>query len=185
MRLFIAVDMSDEVRERIASLEGILKKYRGLKPVENHNIHITLRFLGEVPEVRVGVIKDRLSRIYFPPFKMHLKGIGFFPNANHVRVVWVGVEEGKEEITKLANAVGSEMKKLGFKEDKPFVAHATIARIKRLTPDERRKLLEELNNVEDDFGWMSVEDFRLKKSTLTPKGPIYDDVEIYPLREKE
>lgn len=184
MRLFIAVDVSDDVRERICQIEGILKRYRGLKPVEKHNIHLTLMFLGEVPDSRVGLIEDRLSRIKMQPFRVHLKGMGFFPNANRIRVVWVGVEEGKEEISKLAKLVRQEMKRLGFKEDSEFVAHATVARVKRITPGERRKLLEELQSIDSDFGWMEVKDFRLKKSTLTPKGPIYEDLAVYSLEEQ-
>ena len=184
MRLFIAVDVSDDVREEIYRMEGILKRYRGLKPVEKHNIHFTLMFLGEVPDSRLDLIEDRLSRVKMQPFRMHLKGIGFFPNANRIRVIWVGVEEGKEEISKLAKLVRQEMKRLGFKEDNEFVAHATVARVKRMTPEERRGLLKEIQSIDDDFGWMEVRDFRLKRSILTPKGPIYEDLAVYPLEEQ-
>jgi 2'-5' RNA ligase len=182
MRLFVAVDMSDEVRENIYSLYNIIKSFKGLKPVEKENIHITLKFLGEVPDQRVEIVKDRLGEVKAKAFRMHLKGIGFFPSGKHIRVIWVGVEEGNEEISRLAEMVENAMKRLGFKRDKSFVAHATIARVKNISPADKRKLLNELEPyMNSDFGWMDVKDFRLKKSTLTPSGPIYTDLAVYSL----
>ncbi len=182
MRLFVAVDMSEEIRERISELCELVGKFRGVKPVEKENIHITLMFLGEVPERRVEVVKEMLKEVRAETFRLHLKGLGFFPSMNQMRVIWVGVEEGKEEISNLAELVGASMRRLGFRRDKEFIAHATIARIKRITAEDRRKLLQVLEPyMDEDFGWMEVRDFRLKKSTLTSKGPIYEDLEVYKL----
>ncbi len=182
MRLFVAVDMSEELRERLNELCELVGKFKGVKPVEKENIHITLMFLGEVPDRRVEIVKEKLRDIKAEPFKLHLKGLGFFPSAGQVRVIWVGVEEGKDEISRLADLVGASMKKLGFKRDKDFVAHATIARVKRITAEDKRKLFQALEPyMNEDFGWMDVRDFRLKKSTLTSKGPIYEDLEVYEL----
>jgi len=182
MRLFVAVDMSEEIRERLNELCQLVGKFRGVKPVEKKNLHITLMFLGEVPDRRVEVVKEKLREVKTAPFKLHLKGVGFFPSAGQVRVIWVGVEEGKEEISKLADLVGNSMKKLGFKRDKGFVAHATIARIKRIAAEDKRRLLQALEPyMNEDFGWMDVKEFKLKKSTLTSSGPIYEDLEIYEL----
>jgi 2'-5' RNA ligase len=182
MRLFIAVDISDELRERLHELCGLLGKFKGVKPVEIENIHITLMFLGEVPDRRVEIVKEKLRDVKAEPFKLHLKGIGFFPSASHARVIWVGVGEGKDEISKLAELVGNSMRRLGFKRDKAFVAHATIARVKKITAEDKRKLLQALEPYMDtDFGWMDVREFKLKKSTLTSSGPIYEDLEIYKL----
>ncbi|HIP62631.1 MAG TPA: RNA 2',3'-cyclic phosphodiesterase [Archaeoglobus profundus] len=182
MRLFIAVDLSDELREKINEVCELVGKFKGVKPVEKENLHITLMFLGEVPDRRVEVIKEMLKTVKMEPFKLHLKGIGFFPSASQARVIWVGVEEGKDEISKLADLIESSMKKIGFKRDKDFVAHATIARVKSITAEDRRKLMKALEPwLEEDFGWMDVKEFKLKKSTLTPSGPIYEDLEIYKL----
>jgi len=185
MRLFVAVDLDDELRDKLYQIESILRKYRGLKAVEKRNIHFTLKFLGEVPDSRVDTVKEGLSKVIMQPFRAHLKGVGFFPNQNHIRVVWVGVDEGSSEMSRLAMAINDKMKNLGFKGEKEFVPHATVARVKRMTPEERKGLLKELQHLEDDFGWMEVRDFRLKKSTLTPKGPIYEDIMVYPLGEKD
>ncbi len=182
MRLFVAVDMSEELRERLNELCQLVGKFKGVKPVERENLHITLMFLGEVPDRRVEVVKEKLREVKAEPFRLHLKGIGFFPSAGQVRVIWVGVEEGKEEISKLADLVGNSMKKLGFKRDKEFVAHATIARVKKIAGEDKRKLLQALEPyMNEDFGWMDVKEFKLKKSTLTSSGPIYEDLEIYEL----
>jgi 2'-5' RNA ligase len=182
MRLFIAVDVSDDVRESICSVQSAIKQFN-LKAVEKQNIHITLKFLGEVQDSRIEVIKDKLKEIKMNPFRMHFKGIGFFPSAGYIRVIWAGVEEGKEEISKLAEMVEDKMKKLGFKKQ-DFVAHATVARVKQISQEERRRLVQELEPyLNNDFGWMSVKDFRLKKSTLTPSGPLYTDLATYALEE--
>jgi 2'-5' RNA ligase len=96
--------------------------------------------------------------------------------------VWVGVEEGEEEMVKLAEMIENAMKKFGFRRDKSFVAHATLARMKKITSEEKKRLVRELESVNQDFGWMEVKDFRLKQSTLTPSGPIYRDVAMFELR---
>ncbi len=184
MRLFIAVDVSDDVRETLKPVLSTLSRYRGVKAVEPENVHVTLLFLGEVPESRVGVISDRLSRVAenFEPFRVKLGNIGFFPNRQKLRVVWVGVEgveEGKD-LAPLANAVRGEMKRLGYRDDKEFVAHMTLARIKKITPQEKKRLLEELESFDFEGEW-TVKDFKLKQSRLTPKGPVYSDVSVHTL----
>ncbi len=183
MRLFVAVDVSDDLREKIYELCRIVGKFKGVKPVEKENLHITLMFLGEVPDRRVEIVKEMLRDVRMEPFDLHLRGIGFFPSMGQMRVIWVGIDEGKEEISRLAESVGASMKKLGFKRDKEFVAHATIARVKKVTASEKAKIAKALEPyMDEDFGWMKVEDFRLKKSTLTSSGPIYEDLEIYRLK---
>jgi len=183
MRLFIGVDVSAEIRDRLADVQQILNR-KGIKVVEKENIHFTLKFLGEVEDRRVEVIKDSLSRIEADVFKLHVRGIGFFPPSGSIRVIWAGVEEGKNEMENIAKKIEDCLKKLGFKREKNFVAHATIARVKRITSDERKRILEEIKPYSNkDFGWMDVTDFRLKKSTLTQKGPIYSAIGIFELRK--
>lgn len=175
MRLFIAVDLSEELREKIAPILKTISGLNGVKAVEKENLHITLKFLGEVNEARVPAISEALKKVAFEPFKIYLKGFGFFPNERYARVAWIGIREGEEELRKLAEGVNSALKKVGFKPES-FTAHVTIARVKK---PEGRKIVEVLRDLEDDFGWMDVRDFRLKKSTLTSKGPIYEDLEVY------
>jgi 2'-5' RNA ligase len=176
MRLFVAVDLSDDVRESIHSLQNVMRTFN-LKFVEKQNIHITLKFIGEVNQVEM--IKEKLREVKMSPFRAHFKGIGFFPAASHIRVIWVGVDEGKDEMIRLAKMVEKAVKS-GSKKD--FVAHATIARIRSISTEDKKRLLRELElYMEKDFGWMDVKDFRLKKSTLTSSGPVYSDLAIYKL----
>lgn len=177
MRLFVAVDVSDEIREQVMPVIRLLEKYRGIKAVEPENLHITLKFLGEVDEIKAEKVKERLSEVKFKPFTISFSGTGFFPNENYMRVIWIGVKG--YEIRNLAHEVEKSLKGLGFKKDKEFVAHLTVGRVKRITPEERIKLLEELKKLSGEFGSMTVTEFRLKKSTLTPKGPIYEDVAVF------
>ncbi|WP_457550196.1 RNA 2',3'-cyclic phosphodiesterase [Archaeoglobus sp.] len=182
MRLFVAVDLSDEVRDRMENVLKTFKDFKGVKAVERENLHITLMFLGEVSDRRVEIVKEKLKEIRAKPFKIKLKGLGSFSYQGNIRVVWVGVEDGGENLKMLADAVESSLRSLGFRRDKDFVAHATVARVKKISPSDREKLLRAVERYKDyNFGEMVVENFRLKKSTLTPKGPIYEDVEIYEL----
>ncbi len=177
MRLFVAVDISDDLRDKI---EGVLRRISdvgGVKAVEKENLHITLKFIGEVSEARAVAIAEALKKVEFEPFNIYLRGFGFFPNERSPRVAWIGVREGEEELRKLALEVNSVLKKLGFKQEENFKGHVTIARIKR--PEGRDRILKILSELDDDFGEMAVRSFKLKKSTLTPKGPIYEDVEVY------
>jgi len=182
MRLFVAVDLSEKIRENLNEVLSVISRFKGVKPVEKQNLHITLQFIGEVNERKAEDIRRALSDIKFSPFTLKFKGIGFFPNQRNPRVVWVGVSEGEQEMKALASEVEAALKKLGFRKDKEFVAHATVGRIKRMASEDRRKLISELSRYFDaEFGEMVVSDFRLKKSTLTPKGPIYEDVEVFRL----
>lgn len=176
MRLFIAVDLSDELRERFNPIISALGRFN-VKTVELKNLHITLKFLGEVSERMLPLIDGKLREIEFSPFKIKFKGVGYFPNEKNPRVVWVGVEG--EELRKLAEEVEQRMKRLGFKKDKDFHPHLTVGRIKRLDKSERGRLVREMEAFNTEWGEMVVDRFKLKKSTLTPKGPIYEDVFVY------
>ncbi len=175
MRLFVAVDISEELREKIHPVLKAVSELSGVKAVEKENLHITLKFLGEVSEARVVAVTEALRRVEFEPFRIYLKGFGFFPNERYVRVAWIGVREGEDKLKELAEKVNAALKKIGFKPES-FTAHVTVARVKK---PEGRKIVDVLSQFEDDFGWMEVRDFRLKKSTLTSRGPIYEDVEVY------
>jgi 2'-5' RNA ligase len=176
MRLFVAVDLDEKIREKISKVCERVSSFQGIKPVEKENLHITLMFLGEVNEARVEKIREMLSSIEFDPFKIGFRGIGFFPKKGAARVVWVGISEGEVELRNLANEVASKLRKLGFKRDKEFTAHTTVARIKKKV-DNLREALIDFENY--DFGSMIVESFKLKQSILRPSGPIYRDVEIF------
>ncbi len=178
MRLFVAVDLSDELRSSVSKVSNALSAIRGVKAVEVENLHITLMFLGEVEERKVDAVKDALSKVEFEPFRISLRGVGFFPPRGAPRVVWVGVSEGEDELRALADSVAAKLKRFGFKRDKDFAAHVTVGRVKRReSAGDVRESVAEFKNA--DFGSMIVDSFRLKQSILKPTGPVYRDVEVY------
>ena len=176
MRAFIAVDItSDELvklQNDILSTAGW--NLKDLKPVESHNFHFTLIFLGEIGDDDIGRIKEILTSFSFEPFTIIYTGIGGFPNPARARVVWVGVDpEGAQKLTSLANDVVSTMSQLGFKADKPFSAHMTLLRAKG-RPLSVRNISSKYHGR--TFGSDRIDKVHLKKSELTASGPIYSDV---------
>ncbi|WP_297437889.1 RNA 2',3'-cyclic phosphodiesterase [Thermococcus sp.] len=184
MRAFIAIEVSDEVRDNlIKAQERVGNKSAKIKFVESENLHVTLKFLGEIDEALAEEVKKALAEIArrHKKHRVRVKGIGVFPNPNYVRVIWAGIENDKE-ITAIANDVEREMRRLGFKKDKDFVAHITIGRVKFVRDKVKLAMaLKDLAN--EDFGEFDVEAVDLKKSTLTPKGPIYETVARFELAE--
>ena len=177
IRVFIAVDIEDPlILSRLERFkEALLATGVPMKPVETQNIHLTLRFIGEIPRWRVEEIeKSVLSTIRGEPFRVVLKGVGAFPTPSRPRVIWVGVEEGAEELKKYRDTIEEGLRKLGLPpERQSFVPHITLARIKgSRNIHALTRLIHEYGDYE--FGSFTVEAIRLKKSTLTRHGPIYE-----------
>ncbi|WP_297497849.1 RNA 2',3'-cyclic phosphodiesterase [Thermococcus sp.] len=184
MRAFIAIDVSDEVRDNLLKAqERIGNKVAKIKFVERENLHVTLKFLGEIDEALAEEVKKALGEIAnrHRKHRVKVKGIGVFPNPNYVRVIWAGIEND-EGLKAIAQDVEKEMHRLGFKKDKDFVAHVTIGRVKFVKDKlELTMALKDLANK--DFGEFEVNAIELKKSTLTPKGPIYETIARFELAE--
>jgi len=176
MRAFIAVDVSSDAIAKLQN-DTLLSagwSLKDVKPVETHNFHFTLIFLGEIKDNDIDRIIEKLSGFEFDPFTMTYTGIGAFPNPSHARVVWVGVDpEGGQKLTALANNVVSEMSKLGFRPDKPFSAHMTFLRSKG-RPVNASYICSKYQGR--TFGSERVEKIRIMKSKLTPSGPEYSNV---------
>ncbi|MEM3832020.1 MAG: RNA 2',3'-cyclic phosphodiesterase [Thermoprotei archaeon] len=177
IRCFIAVDVKDEdVLNKISKIQDLLPN-GSLKLVERENMHFTIRFLGETEQSLVGVIKNSLRSVSFNPFSIHLKGVGAFPSFHKPRIVWIGVSEGAENLMKLHSMINSVLKNLHIRsEEEEFTPHLTIARVK-YPNKELPHVLDELKD--EDFGQIIVKAFQFKQSILTPKGPIYKDLEVY------
>lgn len=189
MRAFIAVALTPGVRENIAGLQEQLKGSRaGVKWVEPGNLHLTLRFLGDIPE-------DRLDHYYraiggglagHAPFNLTLSHLGTFPPRGKPRVLWVGVQQGQEALRRLAAGISSSLgqARLLDEEGRRFSAHLTLGRVR--SPgglDSLARLLEE----KKDFygGEMPVEEVRLVKSTLTARGSVYRDLKRFYLTARQ
>ena len=164
MRVFVAVPIPEELRQKIASLgQGI--RQEGIKPVMPENMHLTLKFLGEVPPSKIADIKTRLGQIRFQGFECTVKGVGVFPNEDYIRVVWAGIRS--QGLDDLAEKVIGSLAGYGKKES--FSAHATIARVKRKI--DLKKFLEA--HEEEEFGSFRVSQFELIQSVLGREGPEY------------
>lgn len=179
-RAFVAIDVScgPELEGAIAEL-GTFGK--ALKPVPPENVHITLKFLGEVSDGSVPAIEGvmRLAVKGVSPFEVRLVDIGVFPNERRPRVVWVGLT-GSERLARIASALEAGLEPLGFPmEKRPFSAHLTLARVREGFRPDLAGYIEKHRGR--DFGSFTVEGIKLKKSVLTPSGPIYSNVLEVPL----
>jgi len=180
MRTFIAVGISSEAREKIAQIQVELRKGdTDVKWVEPKNLHITLKFLGEVSEEKLsGVIeKTKLAASGISNFRVHLFGLGSFPNLRSPRVVWIGVSEGKTELKNLSERIEENLSYLGFaKEKREFSAHLTIGRVR--SPRGKGKLVKKIEELERcDLDEFSMDKVLVMESQLSSKGPTYRIIE--------
>lgn len=188
MRAFIAVDLSEGIRAKIEELEaglGTLGLQDALKFVAAHQAHQTLKFLGEVPEAGVERVKSVLAELTHDPFEIELRGLGFFPEApaakvRTIRVIWVGIAKGADTLRALQEEVELKLSAVGFPRERRFSAHVTLCRVKRpLKSEEIGRVVKKITELRDvAVGRMLVEELKLKKSTLTPRGPLYEDVYV-------
>ena len=180
IRSFIAVDIEPEIAEKLWKVAEMLRK-PGIKPVEKENFHITLKFLGNVHSKTLDKMAEEISEtIRLKQFLLEISGIGAFPTEKNPRVIWAGTGEGGDKLKELAKVIDEIAYKFGFKrESKPFVPHATIARVKRISGFHKKEIMEIIrNNSGTYFGDFMVNKIKIKKSILTPRGPIYEDLHV-------
>lgn len=177
MRCFIAVDLDQALADKITKLQ---KRLDGMdtKLIEPHNLHFTIKFLGEVDEDVVNRVKSVLKGVTsrYRVFSISLEDVGVFPNEKFVRVVWVGAEQ----LAELQNDINEALSPL-FMKEKPS-PHLTIARVRSQTY--RVQILDFIKfHINEKIGTMKVCELKLKKSTLTRQGPVYEDVAVFKLGE--
>ncbi|MDI6917140.1 MAG: RNA 2',3'-cyclic phosphodiesterase [Thermoplasmatales archaeon] len=176
MRAFISADIG-----ALPGIVNVLDELKNidadLKLVEPGNVHLTLKFLGEIDENRIDKISEVMedSIKHISPFSIKLRGVGVFPSMSYMRVLWIGLKDA-EKLGVIAERLENELSNLGFKKEKrSFSPHATIGRVK--SPRNKNILQSFLKeNASKDFGEIDVKCIRLKKSVLTPKGPEYSTV---------
>jgi len=185
MRLFIAVELVEEIKDEIEKQVKRLKRLGGnVRWVKRPAMHITLKFLGEVDEARVESIERAMDRTVnsFESFEINMEGCGSFPPmSKKPRVLWVGVKDSGT-ITALQERLEDELLNAGFqKETRAFHPHVTMGRVKGTSA--LRRLVEEIRELEEHpFGKMMVRSIVLFRSRLTPDGPIY--TKLYEARLK-
>lgn len=184
MRCFIAIDISEGIRQSIADVIGKCnQKSKGIKWVAVENIHITLKFLGEVNEGLMPDIQKRLAPVCAARniFGVNIKGAGAFPNFKYPNVLWIGIDES-EKLKRLYEDMEDVLSELGFeKENRKFSPHLTIGRIKDRKGIE--SVIKEIYTFKDAFfGSIDVNEILLMRSILKPEGAEYSKIAAFRLK---
>jgi 2'-5' RNA ligase len=174
MRLFVALDIPEDVRSALGAFAAKLRPLcRNARWARIEGLHVTLKFIGETPVEKSAEVKTALASISSrAPISMNFRGLGFFPDARRLRVLWAGVEVGPE-LAELATAVDAALTTLGYpREERAFSPHLTLARF--VAPrglDSLHAALEKAGLVE--FGAAIAKEFHLYQSVLKPGGAEY------------
>ena len=184
MRAFFAVDLPDSLAPAVADAQAPFADASGVNPVDPEQAHVTLKFLGDIPETAesdpetptvdevIAAGERAVDRAGVAPFKCAVAGLGVFPNREYISVVWTGVDRGGHELTALHEALEAETTALGVAPaDHEFTPHVTLARVENATGAEAVR--DALDAGDPTVGSFSVDEIRLLKSTLAESGPEY------------
>ena len=181
MRAFVAVDLPEEIRAALRRKQAAFRSVSpGARWTQPEGIHLTLKFLGEVAEPKVGEVLQCLKKLdSFEPFAIRVKGFGFFPDGRRPRVFWVGIEESAKLLV-LAERVDKATESIGFaREERAFRPHLTLARFRE--PQAQPALQAAISqDVDQDLGSFDVSEFFLFESKLSPQGAAYRKIERFP-----
>jgi RNA 2',3'-cyclic 3'-phosphodiesterase len=188
LRTFIAVEITGPIRAKASALIATFSDTTAdVNWVEPHNLHLTLKFLGEVHEREIGelcqaVVKGARS---MEPFELEIHGAGAFPNAARPRTVWLGAGDGTESMVCLHDSIEAQLAALGYREEhRRFQTHLTIGRVRGtgIGITELGSLLQQ--HADTAVGRMIVQKVTIFHSMLTPEGPVYEAIGTAPLRQK-
>ena len=175
IRSFVAFDIdNDLVVRRFSEIQELLHKTGAdLKLVQPENIHITMRFLGNISPGIVDLIHEAMKKVAFVPFDVDIRGLGAFPNLGHVNVIWAGIGKGSDDLRNIFDQLEPRLRGLGFTPDtKGFSPHLTLVRVR--TGRTKAELIQSIGDLADyEFGTIKAICLKLKESVLTPKGPTY------------
>jgi 2'-5' RNA ligase len=172
MRSFISVDIPEKVKREIVKIQRNLPEFSG-KKTDTENLHLTLKFLGEVDEEKIGKIKERLGSVKPEKFETEIDEIGVF-SERFIRIVWLHMKN----CDNLQKQVDEKLRGL-FEEERRFMSHLTIARVKNIK--NKREFLEEIKKIKIPKIKFVVDRFYLMKSELTAEGPRYSVLEEFKL----
>ncbi|MBA2662774.1 MAG: RNA 2',3'-cyclic phosphodiesterase [Bradymonadaceae bacterium] len=190
-RLFLAVDLSIAVVEKLAILQEDIQRHLGARGdegvsvrwVDAPNIHLTLKFLGETEEDLLPMIAETIARLGKPlfPFEVECRGFGCFPAPNKPRILWAGIDaRGGEVLGLLQQAIERDLDELGFAtEFREFKAHVTLGRVKSTQTIDLSELVERYANMK--FGKSYIKDLILYESKLDHRGPHYHVLDRFAL----
>lgn len=180
----MSIEISDEIKQQLVNVqEKLTTTGADLKLVEPQNIHLTLRFLGDVSEGRIEEVKNAIRGAgkIAEPYDLKVEGLGVFPHPGYIRVIWAGVGDGHDSTTAIRKRLDKNLANIDFPpSDKEFTPHITFARMRSgKAKNEIANLVKEMSDKH--FGTCRVDAIELKKSELTKKGPIYSTLECVEL----
>jgi 2'-5' RNA ligase len=173
VRAFVALELSQEIKDNLSTAQNTVRTCNArLTFVNPENMHITLKFLGDVQEQQLKKVIDALTSIPFSPFPIQTLTVTV-NNPNRPRTVWCDIDDGGMG-ERLFSLIENALAPLGFnRENRRFNPHATLARVKSMDPS----LFLAINNLkEKSWGNCIISGIKLKKSTLLPRGPVYEDL---------
>jgi 2'-5' RNA ligase len=190
IRAFIAIELDDALYRALADLQtqlGRERAARGVRWVASDNIHVTLKFLGDVESSRLPDLRRALADACAgaPPFTLTLSGVGAFPNTRRPNVLWVGAEGQVEIAAQLARQIDAACAALGFaREERPFAPHLTLGRVKRdASPNDRQSIGAMIANAQvGALGDLRVERVSMMRSELKPGGSVYTRLYVVELK---
>ncbi len=175
VRCFVAVECGNPgIINGIRQVQGILESTGAdLKSVEPENLHLTLKFLGEIQQPKVDEVAEIVEGISFESFSFKVEEVGVFPNLRRPSTIWAGITDGVADLSMVFEELDQKLSGLGFeRERRRFHPHLTICRVR--SGKNRDQLVDELVRLENmEFGVVDVDRIVLKKSVLTSSGPIY------------
>ncbi|MCH8067444.1 MAG: RNA 2',3'-cyclic phosphodiesterase [Nanoarchaeota archaeon] len=176
MRLFIAIEIPKDIKEYISKIQEKIDTTKNkIRFINKAQTHLTLKFLGEVQPDKVEHITENLRKIAFKTFSVYLDKIGVFPNENYIKVIWIGLKP-EEPVLQIQKNIDEGLKKL-FKKGKNFKVHVTLARVKYI--DNKENFIDKLKKIKIENKKIDMDNFKLVKSTLTPQGPVYEDLGVF------
>jgi len=186
VRLFVALEIPAAVRDnlaaQVAELRELSAKVADKRPrwVRPENLHVTLKFIGEVAPTKLAGIRDALSAIRSDaPVEIKFRGLGFFPNEQHPRVLWAGLD-ASANLPPLAGDIDGALETQGIAlERRPFTPHLTLARIEPPGLHEKLRAAIQKNGARE-FGSFQTREFYLIESKLKPSGAEYTTLASYP-----
>ena len=176
MRAFLAVPVPKSAKGAVSALIPALAG-GSLKIVRPENYHLTLKFLGEKGDGEINQIKEALT-YQTKKFTAALSGLGAFPSPQHIRVIWAGIGEGKEQYIRLQKETDTLLAPLQIRQERDYVPHLTIARVKTITDKQALQNFLQTRLTSPQF---QIDSIHMMMSELTPQGPIYTKLFSIPL----
>lgn len=176
IRCFISIDLPREIINYIKEIQRLLKKQNLFNGnfTEPENLHLTLKFLGEIDEEKIGEVKKKLKEIKFDEFEARLGEIGVF-SKRFIKIVWIKLN-GKG-IFDLQKQIDDKLKEI-FEPEQRFMSHITIARVKKISHN-KKEFLDYVQGMKIKSVKFKINEFFLRKSELFPEGPVYNDLGEY------